>query len=186
MRHSKRDLILDAASRVVQRDGIAHVTYETVAAEAGLTKGGLVYHFPSREDMITAVHEHLAARWEQAMVEAAGKPAAEATETERLRGYARASIQSATRAELLFMLEGATAPAHAAPWDAVLERWTPPPPTDSDDPRELERFLARLAADGLWVYESLADRPLDPAVKRRIADLIADRLVDPATREDRD
>lgn len=176
MRESKRTQVLDAAARVVQREGIASVTYETVAAEAGLTKGGLVYHFPSRESLILAVHQRLADEWEASMAAAIGTSADDATETEKLQGYARAATQSATRAELLMMLEGATTAEHAAPWNAVLERWTPAPPTADDDEQTLERFITHLAADGLWVYESLAGRPLDPKVRGRIADLLAERF----------
>ena len=49
MRTSKRDRILDAAVNVINRDGVRAVTFESVAAEAKLTRGGLLYHFPSRE-----------------------------------------------------------------------------------------------------------------------------------------
>lgn len=181
MRESKRTQILDAAARVVQRDGIKTVTYDTVAAESGLTKGGLVYHFPSREEMITALHEHLAGLWEAGMVSAAGKTAGEASESERLRAYARTAMQSATRAELLLLLEGSTTPEHAGPWNAVLERWTPPVPGDLGDPRAVEQFIARLAADGLWVYESLSSETLDPRFRQQIADLIAQRLPEDTT-----
>lgn len=92
-------------------------------------------------------------------------------------------MQSATRAELLFMLEGVTTPEHAAVWNDVIDRWVPTPPTDVDDEWVMTQFITRLAADGLWVYESLSDRRLDPAFRAQIADLIAERLVaaDPAT-----
>lgn len=127
MRTSKRTQILDAAARLVQREGVKSVTFDAVAAEAGLTKGGLLYHFASREELVRSIHQHLADRWEADLVAAAGKPAAEASPAERLAAYARVTTQSATRAELLFMVEGSTTPEHAAPWDAVLERWAPPP-----------------------------------------------------------
>jgi len=51
----------------------------------------------------------------------------------------------------------------------VSGRSTPAPPTSDADEAELARFVARLAADGLRVYESLADRLLDPEARRRIA-----------------
>jgi hypothetical protein len=103
---------------------------------------------------------------------AAGKPAAEASPTERLTAYARVAIQSSTRAELLFMLEGSTTPDHAAPWDEVMDRWVPPPATDPDDPAALDRFIARLAADGLWLYDSLTTERLSPKLRRAVADRI--------------
>ncbi|MCI4043664.1 TetR/AcrR family transcriptional regulator [Streptomyces sp. TRM75563] len=186
MRTSKRTQILDAATRVVQREGVKSVTFDSVAAEAGLTKGGLLYHFASRDDLIQAIHQHLADRWEADLIAAAGKPAAEATRDERLAAYTRVAIQSSTRAELLLMLEGSTNTAHAAVWEAVTERWAPPPPSApgpasasasaTDDPAALDRFILRLAADGLWLYESLTSDRLDPAMRQAVAERIADAL----------
>ncbi|MEU0380670.1 TetR/AcrR family transcriptional regulator [Streptomyces cyaneofuscatus] len=177
MRTSKRTQILEAATRVVEREGVKSVTFDSVAAEAGLTKGGLLYHFASRDDLVQAIHQHLADEWEAQMIAAAGKPADLATPEERLTAYSRISSQSATRAELLFMLEGSTTPGHAAPWDAVMERWAPSLTTDDvDDRAALDRFIARLAADGLWLYESLNTEPLAPELRRALAERIAGAL----------
>lgn len=176
MRTSKRTQILEAAARVVEREGVKSVTFDSVAAEAGLTKGGLLYHFASRDDLVQAIHRHLADQWEAGMTAAAGKPPAEATAAERLTAYTRVATQSATRAELLFMLEGATTADHAAPWNAVIERWAPPPAAPADDPAALDRFIARLAADGLWLYESLTAERLDPGIRQAVAERIAATL----------
>lgn len=176
MRTSKRTQILEAATRVVQHEGVRSVTFDSVAAEAGMTKGGLLYHFSSREELIQAIHQHLADQWEAGMTEKAGKPAADATPLERLAAYARATTHSSSRAELLFMLEGSTTPEHAAPWDAVLDRWTVPANTASQGPAELDQFIARLAADGLWLYESLTKEHLPPELRRLVAERIAETL----------
>lgn len=47
-----RDALLDAAARVVARDGFAGLTYRTVAREAGTTHGLVGYHFGSRDRLI--------------------------------------------------------------------------------------------------------------------------------------
>lgn len=47
--------MLDAAEVVVVRQGIANLTIEAVAAEAGLSKGGLLHHFPSKDRLIEAM-----------------------------------------------------------------------------------------------------------------------------------
>ena len=52
MRPSQRDQILNAAIRVVERTGVTGVTFDAVAAEAGITRGGLMYHFRSREALL--------------------------------------------------------------------------------------------------------------------------------------
>ncbi|MCJ7985556.1 TetR/AcrR family transcriptional regulator [Priestia sp. OVL9] len=46
------DDILLAATQVVQRDGVGKLTLEKVAKEAGVSKGGLLYHFSSKDELI--------------------------------------------------------------------------------------------------------------------------------------
>jgi AcrR family transcriptional regulator len=36
----------------VKRDGLAHLAIEAVAREAGFSKGGVLYHFPTKESLI--------------------------------------------------------------------------------------------------------------------------------------
>ncbi|NKY99237.1 TetR/AcrR family transcriptional regulator [Nocardiopsis alborubida] len=187
MRKSNRTQILDAAFRVVQRDGVTALTYESVAAETGLTKGGLLYHFPSREALLQALHEHLAQGWEDHLAEAAGRSAERATSRERLAAYARVAAHSSTRAELLLLLETANEPATRAPWEEVMRRWTSEPSAAPLTPEEMELFVLRLAADGLWMYESLSSGTLPPPLRRQVAEHLAraiahgqDRGPDPA------
>ncbi|WP_083875699.1 TetR/AcrR family transcriptional regulator [Caenispirillum salinarum] len=47
-----RERVLDAAERVVSRDGAAHLTLDAVVAEAGVSKGGMLYHFRSKEALL--------------------------------------------------------------------------------------------------------------------------------------
>jgi len=44
--------ILDAAERVVTDAGARHLTLEAVAAKAGVSRGGLLYHFPDKESLL--------------------------------------------------------------------------------------------------------------------------------------
>ncbi|ADH66509.1 MULTISPECIES: TetR/AcrR family transcriptional regulator [Nocardiopsis] len=183
MRKSNRTQILDAAFRVVQRDGVRALTYESVAAETGLTKGGLLYHFPSRESLLQALHEHLAQGWDDHLAEAAGRSADRATPRERLAAYARVAAHSSTRAELLLLLETANEPATRAPWDEVMGRWTSEPSAGPLTPEEMELFVLRLAADGLWLYESLSSGTLPPPLRRQVAEHLASAI---APGQDRD
>lgn len=150
MRTSNRRKILDAIIAIVERDGITAVTFDAVAAETGLTRGGLLYHFPSREALILAAHQHLADQWEAGMEKIAGGKADTVEPAERDAAYIQSCAQMARRVELLMMLESAGEPDLDSLWQGVLDRWSPPVP-DDDDPAALARFVARLAADGLWV-----------------------------------
>jgi AcrR family transcriptional regulator len=50
-----RDRILEAAERVVADVGAARLTLDVVAHSAGVSKGGLLYHFPSKESLLSAL-----------------------------------------------------------------------------------------------------------------------------------
>lgn len=52
-----RSRILEAARRVFARQGYAGATLDAIAADAGLTKGALYWHFPSKIDLFLALLE---------------------------------------------------------------------------------------------------------------------------------
>ena len=56
-----RTRILDAVERIVLARGVAGLTLEAAAREAGVSKGGLLYHFASKEALLTGLIERLAA-----------------------------------------------------------------------------------------------------------------------------
>ncbi len=180
MRPSKKSAIVEAAMRVAEEQGLSAVTIDAVAEEAGITKGGLLYHFPSRTALLGGVYEQMAVDWEKEMVSAAGKPAGEATRAERLAAYVRVAARSMTRAELVFMADGAAHRDLFAPCAEVAARWTTPlpqPGVDGGYPREELRMLtARMAADGLWSYEALTGEPIPHALRVQLLEHIAASL----------
>lgn len=50
-----RERILEAAERVVTEVGAARLTLDAVAQSAGVSKGGLLYHFPAKELLLGAL-----------------------------------------------------------------------------------------------------------------------------------
>ncbi len=50
-----RARVLDAAERLVLETGAGHLTLDAVAKCAGLSKGGLLYHFPSKDLLLEAM-----------------------------------------------------------------------------------------------------------------------------------
>ncbi|KQC37663.1 TetR/AcrR family transcriptional regulator [Frankia sp. ACN1ag] len=59
-RASSRELILDAAVRGLFEDGYARTTTVAIQTRAGVSRGRLLHHFPSREDLLVAAAQHLA------------------------------------------------------------------------------------------------------------------------------
>lgn len=65
-----RNILLDAAETVVVRQGIANLTLDAVAAEAKLSKGGLLHHFPSKDRIVEAMVQRSADGWRACYSEA--------------------------------------------------------------------------------------------------------------------
>lgn len=57
------DLLLDAAERVVARDGARKLTIDAVVRESGFSKGGVLYNFPSKLDLIKGMVARMVARF---------------------------------------------------------------------------------------------------------------------------
>lgn len=55
-----RTRILDAAESIVQAKGVPALTLEAAARGAGISKGGLLYHFASKEAMLNGLVARLA------------------------------------------------------------------------------------------------------------------------------
>lgn len=54
---SARDRLLDAAEALARATGAANLTLDAVAQSAGVSKGGLLYHFPSKDALLAAMLE---------------------------------------------------------------------------------------------------------------------------------
>lgn len=61
-KESSREEILDAAEEVVIELGAGHMTLNIVAEKAGISKGGLMYNFPTKEALLTAMVQRMSER----------------------------------------------------------------------------------------------------------------------------
>ncbi len=60
-----KDAVLDAAEAIVSESGAGHLTLDRVAERAGISKGGLMYSFPSKAALLQAMIGRLIDRTEQ-------------------------------------------------------------------------------------------------------------------------
>ena len=73
--HRKKDPVrlhkqlLESAATIAGRDGIASLSLNAVAREAGVSKGGLLHHFPNKQALIFALFARLLAIMEEAIAE---------------------------------------------------------------------------------------------------------------------
>ena len=69
-RVSSYNIIVDAAEDVVTEMGAAHMTLDAVAAKAGISKGGLLHHFRTKEALLEAMIRRLIERREESRIKA--------------------------------------------------------------------------------------------------------------------
>jgi AcrR family transcriptional regulator len=59
------DTLLDAAEAVIARQGIGSLTLDAVAAEARVSKGGLLHHFSTKDRLVEALVRRCAEDWRE-------------------------------------------------------------------------------------------------------------------------
>jgi AcrR family transcriptional regulator len=64
-----RETVLKAAAQVITRLGVKAFTIEAVAQEAGLTKGGVLHHFPSKVDLINGLIDQVIEAFKTHLIE---------------------------------------------------------------------------------------------------------------------
>lgn len=143
--------ILEAAARIVRERGAANLTYEELVQVSGVSRGGITYHFATKEDLLRALIEHdlERSRTEEArqQVLAGGQPGAELIalirtwsrpDSDRRRFVAGMLSAVAHDPDLL-------EPVRCHHRDESAQRcW---------DDAEIQRSVLRLAAEGLFWSE---------------------------------
>jgi AcrR family transcriptional regulator len=64
-----RQKILEAAAEIARESGASNIPLEAVAARAGISKGGLLYHFPSKAKLLEGIVKFHLATFEKALKE---------------------------------------------------------------------------------------------------------------------
>ncbi len=179
------DRMLDAAEVVVVRQGIANLTLEAVAAEAGLSKGGLLHHFPNKDRLDRGDGRPRGAEparllRERVLARAGSAPA----------GWLAASSTTASRTPRAGRISSGAAPPRCSPRFAHKPALIEPMRAvysdlykrlEEDDlpPGAAEAIAA--AADGLWLNWVLGLVPVDQSAHDARAD--GARTAAPATIE---
>ena len=79
MRPTSRQRLLETAARLFYQRGINSTGIDVVIAEAGVAKGSMYHHFPSKQALIMAYLQEQKIKW-QAGVEALDRPDSSASE----------------------------------------------------------------------------------------------------------
>lgn len=165
---SVRERLLNAAEQVVARDGVRTLTLDAVAKEAGVSKGGLLYHFPSKSELITAIVEKLACRCE------ADQTAALAQDDNTVGAFTRAYLTTRIAKPMpqerpvhsALLAAAATDPDYLAPFRKRCQEWQARLNQDGIDPSIAS--IVRLAIDGLCLCRLLGIQVPEGEAEQRV------------------
>jgi len=173
--------IMEAAMEVAAESGALHVSLEAVARKAGISKGGLLYHFPKKSDLMRALVEHHLAGLDEATRKAAGNPSTP-------NGVARALID----VYLAKVQTYCQAPRPTGVFAALAENPDLMEPVRACQTRIVERIrssaadpalslVAFLVVEGLKALDLFEADPLTVDERQAVLDALARRLEsDPA------
>ena len=160
-----------AAEDVVIRDGVSRLTLEAAAAEANVSKGGVLYHCPAAAALVTAMVAEFVVCFDADLDRFgaySGEPGA------FIRAYVEATVQPAAPGDLRdrrlgsALLAGmASDPELLAPlrerfacWQAAVE---------NDDVDATLATVIRFATDGLWLSDLFELAPVSGESREAVA-----------------
>jgi AcrR family transcriptional regulator len=172
-----RSRILSAAEDLVVAAGADALTIERAAERAGVAKGTVLYHFPTRRALIQAMVARCCDSFDLDMAEVADPRPAPGRRT---RAYVRASFgdersdeqEREARLSGALLAASATDPGLLEPLRVAYRRWQAELEMDGLDPAVAT--VARLAADGLWLAEIGDLAPPRGELRRRVLAVLED------------
>ena len=167
-----RAALLAAATDVVRVHGVANLTLERVAETAGVSKGGLLYHFASKQELVLGMLTNTLGRADAALnAMAIENSLTDGAFTKAYLDYVRTGqhdeVDSGAGVFAAAALnDGDLAPAQAqfAEWQSRL--------VDHDGIDPTAALLARVVGDGLWLIDLFGLAPPTAAQREALCELV--------------
>lgn len=163
-----RRIILDAANQIVLTQGVEHLTLEATAREAGISKGGLLYHFPSKEALIAGMIQYYLERFTRDF-NASAQDDRGPSSGQWTRAYLETTFADNERHPRMspgLLAAISVDPSLLHPLQFTFAEWVARLEQDGIDP--VLATIARLAADGLWLVELFGLAPPDAGMKEKV------------------
>lgn len=170
-----RGAILDAATTLI-RDG-ATLSLDSVARAAGLTKPGLMYHYPTKRALMLGLVDHVLDGYEEALAQRLPR-GVDAPVEQRLLAYAEWALTAEVdSADLVMFMDPRLREQLSARWTERMQRWVGVP--DGLPAERRARLLSvRLIADGSWFADASGVAPLAADERRRVLAVARDLVGD--------
>ncbi|WP_295626612.1 TetR/AcrR family transcriptional regulator [uncultured Corynebacterium sp.] len=164
-RPSNKTALIEAALQIIEESGVRALTYQSLSEHTGKSRSGLLYHFPSKEAMVEAAHEHAVHKWNDVAEGSLPGDFDSATAEERALAYITATVEEQSAAGGGCYRYGVHDSFDEGVWRTIRDRWI----DFTEGALTPAQHVALLAADGLWL-EHGPDRRLSEASRRLIID----------------
>ncbi|MGW4848020.1 TetR/AcrR family transcriptional regulator [Nocardia brasiliensis] len=181
MTANTRDRILDALESLLLEKGMSHVTLENVAATAGVSKGGLLYHFKSKDTLLAGLVRRLTERATEQLTNATDR--GQSVVEWYLQTPNPANADEAVELEVYRSMLATMRTIDAANGTEVdevqqaliemMNSWSDDLDQEIEDPVQAD--IVRLVGDGVYLRALLGLPPIDPARYRRVVDRLLQR-----------
>ena len=167
-----RQAVLDAARRIVSAKGAGSLTFDELATESGVTRGGITYHFPTKDALLHALIEHDLEQWQE--LERAVRPNCECPTQADLVSHLRAHTNR-DNDKRRFVSGMLSAAMHQPTMlDPIREHIRDIHKDTEWTDTELKRHILRLASEGLFWSELFECFELPAAARKRLVELLED------------
>ena len=159
--NNQADAILVAASQVVAEDGAGKLTIDGVAKKAGMSKGGVLYHFPSKDALLEGMLNALLAQ-----IEARRRTTGDKSQLAGMLDSIDLQDESERAMSLAILATAAQKPELLAPARAYFSQVNEEVSGETQDP-DLARILL-LALEGMRFLNMLELNPWSNEESKRI------------------
>jgi AcrR family transcriptional regulator len=160
-----------------QLDADQSVSLDSVARAVGLTKPGVMHHFPTKEALMVALVDAVLDRWEGQLTARLDDSVAP-TAVERARAYLEWSLSGEFHeSDLVMMSDPKLRRPLTSRWAERMLPWLAFP-DEFDLDRRARLTAVRLLADGAWVSSAVDLYPPDSDERARIRTLALNLLED--------
>ncbi|MCC3415000.1 MULTISPECIES: TetR/AcrR family transcriptional regulator [unclassified Microcoleus] len=167
------EALLAAANKVVVAQGVDALTLEAVAREAGVSKGGLLHHFPTKDALIVGMVQQVLNKFTAALNDELEKDSESEKAGHWVKAYVRASVlDSPEDIELYSSLLAAIVvnPELLKPIQDSWAEWQAKAESNGLKP-EIATII-RLAVDGLALTSLFGFAPLEENLRSQVIETL--------------
>jgi len=164
-----RKALLDSAREIVAEFGAINFTLEAVAARAGVSKGALLHHFPTKKGLVEAMVRDLVEQFGNTCSELIAKDPHPKGRSARayvqaIANQSKAEYEQFSAMSVAFISDMSL--MHI--WRKGIAEALAADAAECEDPTD--SIIVRLAADGMWTSDLYGTYGLESAQRKRILD----------------